>query len=139
MRLALSILLALVCLADATTTTTTLAPVSTKEAGTITTAQVVSGAGNGLVCVKGHASVLVIDMVGSSTPSASFQVEHSTDNTSWAPLTTPSYVVMTAIALSTSPTSASVAIPDPVGCYRTNITTYASGSFTATYELQLSP
>jgi len=119
-------------------TTTTLAPPSTKEAGTITTAQVVSGAGNGSVCVKGHAASLVIDMTGASTPSASFLVEHTTAST-WAVVTTPAFVAMTPIALSTSTTGASVAIINPVGCYRTNITTYATGTFTATYQMQLSP
>lgn len=108
-----------------TSSTTTLAPPSSANAGTITTNQIVSGAGNGSVCIKGKAAALVIDMVGTSTPSASFQVEH-TNATAWAPITTPSYVIMTAIALSTSPSAASVAIINPQGCYRTNITTYST-------------
>lgn len=126
-------------LAFATTTTTTTL-VETKNAGTLTSAQGGTGAGNtGIVCVPLQgAKQLQIDVYGTSTPSASFIIEHSTDGgTTWSTLGNACFAAMTAIALSTSTPGVSVPIPNPVGCYRVNITVFASGSFTATYQAQL--
>ncbi len=136
--LALLVLLGGVAFAT-TTTTTTL--VNTQSAGKLTVAQGATGSGNtGIVCISQSpgARVLQIDMVGSSTPSASFIIEHSTDGgTTWSTLGNACFTAMTAIALSTTTPGVSVPIMNPVGCYRVNITVFASGAFTATYQAQL--
>lgn len=121
-----------------TTTTTTL--VKTSNAGTLTSAQTGTGAGNtAIVCIALEgAKQLQIDMYGITSPSASFIIEHSTDGgTTWSTLGNACFAAMTAIALSTSTPGVSVPIPNPVGCYRVNITVYSAGSFTATYQAQL--
>ena len=138
MRAALLVLL-LGGVAFATTTTTTTL-VKTSNAGTLTSAQGGTGSGNtAIVCMPLEgAKTLQIDMVGTSTPSASFIIEHSTDGgTTWSTLGNACFAAMSAIALSTSTPGVSVPIPNPVGCYRVNITVYASGAFTATYQAQL--
>lgn len=130
--------------AGATTTTTTSTSTSTvitSSSGILASAQAASGPPGKIVCFSASAQaarVLVLDVLGSSTPSATFQVEHSTAPTdgSWEVLTTPSFVAMTGIALSSGTPGVSLAIPNPVGCYRTNITTYSTGNFLITYQAQ---
>ena len=141
---ALLLVLVLVGVASATTTTTTSTSTSTVltgSAGILAAAQAAAGPPGKIVCFSASAQaarVLVLDVLGSSTPSATFQVEHSTAPTdgSWVIATTPSFVAMTGIALSTGTPGVSLAILNPVGCYRTNITTYSSGNFLITYQAQ---
>jgi N-methylhydantoinase A/oxoprolinase/acetone carboxylase beta subunit len=113
--------------------------VKTTSAGVLVAAQAASGPSGGIVCFSASAQaarVLVLDIVGSSSPSGTVQVEHSTaPNTAgtWVILSSPSFVAMTPAVITTG---ISFVILNPVGCYRTNFTALSSGTFAVSYQAQ---
>jgi hypothetical protein len=122
---------------SSTSTSTSL--VKTSSAGVLVSAQSASGPSGGIVCFSASAQaarVLVLDIVGSSSPSGTVQVEHSTaPNTAgtWVILSSPSFVAMTPAVITTG---ISFEILNPVGCYRTNFTALSSGTYAVSYQAQ---
>lgn len=129
--------------AQATTTTTTSTSTSTSlvytsTGGPLAVAQKATGPAGKIVCVGEGAKTLIIDAVGSDTPSMTIILEHSQDGVSWATMTTVCYAPMDAVTLSTSTPSISWSINNPaIGCYRTNVKTYSSGQVDVAYRADL--
>lgn len=124
---------------SSTSSSTSTSLVKGTSAGILATAQAATGPSGNIVCFAASAQaarVLVIDVVGSTNPSATVQLEHSTapgTAGTWVPVTTPSLVAMTPAVITTG---ISFAILNPVGCYRTNLTAFSSGTFAITYQAQ---
>lgn len=123
---------------SSTSSSTSTSLVQAHSAGVLATAQAATGPSGQIVCFSQSpgARVLLIDIVGSSSPSGTVQVEHSTapgTAGTWVIVATPSFVAMTPAVITTG---ISFAILNPVGCYRTNFTALSSGTFAITYQAQ---